>query len=141
PKLVILVGLPGSGKSHLVTTLMQGFPEHFERISQDELGSRAVCERLLAQNMRRQQQSLAVRGPGKALPMTVFIDRCNPTMAERKEWYELAFQPDETAMVWFSRNIEQCIKRVDSRENHPTVEAGKGDKVVRSFAKGFEFPN
>ncbi|KAI1310280.1 hypothetical protein EDD11_003749 [Mortierella claussenii] len=141
PKLVILAGLPGSGKSHVVTTLLQELPEHFVRISQDELGSRAVCERLLAQSMRHQQQSLAVRGPKKALPMTIFVDRCNPTIAERKEWYEVAFQPDDTAMIWFSRGVEQCIERVDSRESHPTVAAGMGSKVVRSFAKGFEFPN
>jgi hypothetical protein len=141
PKLIILAGLPGSGKSHLVTTLLQEFPEHFVRISQDELGSRAVCERLLAQSMRHQQQSLAVRGPKKALPMTIFVDRCNPTIAERKEWYEVAFQPDDVAMVWFSQGVEACIARVDSREGHPTVAQGMGSKVVRNFAKSFEFPN
>ncbi|CAO3570897.1 unnamed protein product [Mortierella alpina] len=141
PKLIILAGLPGSGKSHLATTLLDEFPDHFVRISQDELGSRAVCERLLAQSMRHQQQSLVARGPNKALPMTIVIDRCNPTMAERKEWYEVAFQPDETAMVWFSRDLDHCIERVDSRENHPTVGQGMGSKVVRSFAKSFEAPN
>ncbi|KAF9548631.1 hypothetical protein EC957_005870 [Mortierella hygrophila] len=141
PKLIILAGLPGSGKSHLVTTLLQEFPEHFVRISQDELGSRAVCERLLAQSMRHQQQSLAVRGPKKALPMTIFVDRCNPTMAERKEWYEVAFQPDDVAMVWFSQGVDACIARVDSREGHPTLAQGMGSKVVRDFAKSFEFPN
>ncbi|KAF9904416.1 hypothetical protein EC991_002690 [Linnemannia zychae] len=141
PKLIILAGLPGSGKSHLVTALLQEFPEHFVRISQDELGSRAVCERLLAQSMRHQQQSLAIRGPNKALPMTIFVDRCNPTMAERKEWYEVAFQPDDVAMVWFSQGVDACIARVDSREGHPTVAQGMGSKVVRSFAKTFEFPN
>ncbi|KAF9349901.1 hypothetical protein BGX26_011865 [Mortierella sp. AD094] len=141
PKLIILAGLPGSGKSHLVTSLSQEFPEHFVRISQDELGSRAVCERLLAQSMRHQQQSLAARGPQKALPMTIFLDRCNPTIAERKEWYEVAFQPDEVAIFWFSRSVEQCIERVDAREGHPTVAQGMGFKVVNSFAKSFEFPN
>ncbi|KAF9966123.1 hypothetical protein BGZ70_003253 [Mortierella alpina] len=141
PKLIILAGLPGSGKSHLATTLLDEFPDHFVRISQDELGSRAVCERLLAQSMRHQQQSLVARGPKKALPMTIVIDRCNPTMAERKEWYEVAFQPDETAMVWFSTDLDHCIERVDSRENHPTVGQGMGSKVVRSFAKSFESPN
>ncbi|KAF8948781.1 hypothetical protein BGZ47_002754 [Haplosporangium gracile] len=141
PKLIILAGLPGSGKSHLVTTLLQEFPEHFVRISQDELGSRAVCERLLAQSMRHQQQSLAVRGPKKALPMTIFVDRCNPTMAERKEWYEVAFQPDDVAMAWFSQGVDACIARVDSREGHPTLAQGMGSKVVRDFAKMFEFPN
>ncbi|KAF9114264.1 hypothetical protein BGX27_011315 [Mortierella sp. AM989] len=141
PKLVILAGLPGGGKSHLVTSLLQEFPEHFVRISQDELGSRSVCERLLAQSMRHQQQSLAVRGPKKALPMTIFLDRCNPTIAERKEWYEVAFQPDEAAIFWFSRSVEQCIERVDAREGHPTVAQGMGYKVVNSFAKSFESPN
>ncbi|KAG9324025.1 hypothetical protein KVV02_003504 [Mortierella alpina] len=141
PKLIILAGLPGSGKSHLAATLLDEFPDHFVRISQDELGSRAVCERLLAQSMRHQQQSLVARGPKRALPMTIVIDRCNPTMAERKEWYEVAFQPDETAMVWFSADLEHCIERVDSRESHPTVGQGMGSKVVRSFAKSFESPS
>ncbi|KAF9190485.1 Dual specificity protein phosphatase 23 [Haplosporangium sp. Z 767] len=141
PKLMVLTGLPGSGKSYLATTLLQEFPEHFVRISQDELGSRAVCERLLAQSMRHQQQSLAVRGSKKALPITVIVDRCNPTIMERKEWYEVAFQPDETAMVWFSQSIDKCIERVDSRDVHPTVARGMGSKVVKSFAKCFEPPS
>ncbi|KAI8600137.1 hypothetical protein EDD21DRAFT_306951 [Dissophora ornata] len=134
PKLVILVGLPGSGKSHLTTSLLQEYPEHFVRISQDELGSRSVCERLLAQSMRHQQTSIAARGPKKALPMTIFVDRCNPTISERKEWYEVAFQPDEAIMVWFSKGVEQCIERVDSREGHPTVAPGMGSKVALQFA-------
>ncbi|KAG0228379.1 hypothetical protein BGX31_006590 [Mortierella sp. GBA43] len=141
PKLVILAGLPGSGKSHLVTSLLSEFPEHFVRISQDELGSRAVCERLLAQSMRHQQQSIPVRGAKNALPMTVFVDRCNPTMAERKEWYEVAFQPNEAIMVWFSKGADACIERVDAREGHPTVAPGMGSRVVKAFAKGFELPN
>ncbi|KAF9342807.1 hypothetical protein BGX34_007645, partial [Mortierella sp. NVP85] len=109
PKLVILVGFPGSGKSHLATPLLTEFPEHFVRISQDELGFRAVYERLLAQNMRHQQQSVAQRGNKNALPMTIFVDRCNPTMAERKDWYEVAFQPNEAIVMWFSKGADALL--------------------------------
>lgn len=141
PRLIIMTGLPGSGKSHLVASLLQKYPDHFVRISQDELGSRSVCERLLAQSMRHQQQSLAIRGPTKALPMTIIIDRCNPTVSERKEWYEVAFQPDDAVMVWFSMNMEKCIERASARDNHPTVAPGMASKVVKSFATTFEAPN
>lgn len=141
PRLIIMTGLPGSGKSYLVASLLQKYPDHFVRISQDELGSRSVCERLLAQSMRHQQQSLAIRGPMKALPMTIIIDRCNPTVSERKEWYEVAFQPDDTVMVWFSTNMEKCIERASARENHPTVAPEMASKVVKSFAATFEAPN
>ncbi|KAF9429857.1 Dual specificity protein phosphatase 23 [Podila epigama] len=140
PRLIILTGLPGSGKSHLVTSLLQEFPDHFVRISQDELGSRSVCERLLAQSMRHQQQSLAIRGPTKALPMTIFVDRCNPTASERKEWYEVAFQPDNTVLVWFSMSADKCIERASAREGHPTVSTEMAPKVVKSFAASFEAP-
>ncbi|KAF9433544.1 hypothetical protein BGZ76_009302 [Entomortierella beljakovae] len=132
PNMVVLAGLPGSGKSHFVATLMQEFPDHFVCISQDDLGSRSACERALGQ---------AMRGPKKSLPVTVFIDRCNPTARERKMWFELAFQPEKSAIFWFTKDAAQCIERVDSRKNHPTVFPGMGRKVVLSFAKAFESPN
>ncbi|KAG0346282.1 hypothetical protein BG004_001990 [Podila humilis] len=141
PRLIILTGLPGSGKTHLVSALLQRHPDHFVRISQDELGSRSVCERLLAQSMRHQQQSLTIRGPAKALPMSIIIDRCNPTALERKEWYEVAFQPDSTAMVWFSMSADKCTERARAREDHPTVAPDMAAKVVKSFASSFEIPH
>ncbi|KAG0234198.1 hypothetical protein BGW42_006836 [Actinomortierella wolfii] len=142
PKLIVLTGLPGSGKSHLVARLLAQFPEHFVRISQDELGSRPVCERLVAQSMRHQQQSAAAKGNhALALPMSVVVDRCNPTYADRKSWYETAFQPDETCMIWFSAAQATCVERAQARENHPTLEPSNAHRVIKGFAKEFETPN
>ncbi|KAF9161303.1 hypothetical protein DFQ26_004680 [Actinomortierella ambigua] len=142
PKLIVLTGLPGSGKSHLVTRLLAAFPEHFVHISQDELGSRPVCERLLAQSMRHQQQSASAKGnPALALPMSVIVDRCNPTAADRKSWYETAFQPDETCIIWFSAEQATCLARCETRNDHPTLDGAKAGRVIKGFAKEFEQPN
>ncbi|KAF9971306.1 hypothetical protein BGZ73_005764 [Actinomortierella ambigua] len=142
PKLIVLTGLPGSGKSHLATRLLAAFPEHFVHICQDELGSRSVCERLVAQSMRHQQQSAQAKGdPTLALPMSVLIDRCNPTAADRKSWYETAFQPDETCLIWCSADQPTCLARCEARTNHPTLDPAKAGRVLKGFAREFERPS
>lgn len=42
--LLILVGLPGSGKPWFSNALAVRAPQRYRRIFQDEVGSRAACE-------------------------------------------------------------------------------------------------
>jgi hypothetical protein len=53
PKLLVLVGLPGSGKSHFSSILCAQDPDRHVVVSQDETGSRAECERELGRLMRQ----------------------------------------------------------------------------------------
>lgn len=67
--LIILCGLPGSGKSTLSHALVSF---GWIRVNQDDLGSADECKKLLKKAMKH----------GKS----VIIDRCNVHAKERKMW-------------------------------------------------------
>ena len=82
PFLVLLVGLPGSGKSTFAETLVASMPNKFCRINQDELKTRPKCERKLKQVL-----SASPNSPWHLCPI---IDRCNFDKQQRSTWYRIA---------------------------------------------------
>jgi predicted kinase len=75
PFVLILVGLPGSGKSHFASRLEEK-SARFVRINQDVLGDRPACEKL----------ARSVLADGKI----AVIDRCNFDVNQRKKWIQIA---------------------------------------------------
>lgn len=75
--LVVLVGIPGSGKSTFARKLMDGAPagREWKRVSQDVLGSRGKCVSAAETALRRGAH--------------VVIDRCNFDVSQRRHWLEL----------------------------------------------------
>lgn len=127
-KLIILVGKPGSGKSTLATTEFKDYI----RISQDELGSKFQCLKLC-------NDSLA---EGK----DIIIDRCNHTVQQRKEWLKMArLYGASTQAVYLDASHELCVKRISTRENHPTIDPktmglDKLHRIVRQFNNDLVVP-
>jgi len=72
PEMVILVGLPGSGKS---TYTKQNFPNH-ERVNQDTLLTKERCYAAALQALQE----------GKS----IVVDNTNPTMQARKPFIDIA---------------------------------------------------
>ncbi|GBG25719.1 Pectin acetylesterase 3 [Hondaea fermentalgiana] len=130
-RLVLLVGLPGSGKS----TFAKAFSARYrcEYISQDELGSRRACESWIGQKSKQ--------------GVTVVLDRCNVERAERKYWIELAMvQAKQVAIVYFAPPGEHGVlaQRLVSRQGHPTIQtanAKSAQRIIDSFAKRLEPPS
>lgn len=123
---VVLVGIPGCGKSTACNQLrVQGWVI----ISQDELGSRNACERAC----RR-----ALRG-GRS----VVIDRCNFDRSQRSTWLRIASDHGCSADALFlDTPLEECIRRVNSRQSHPTLPPGSNsENIIRCFARDFMPPN
>ncbi|KAF8195092.1 ATP dependent DNA ligase [Pholiota molesta] len=108
--LVMLVGLPGSGKSWFSNSLLAREPAKWLRISQDDSGSRDACETEIS------------RAPkGKR----VLLDRCNTSVADRKLWMQLASNWCASPIcVWFDYDRELCTSRAQMRAGHPTLPPG-----------------
>ena len=112
PDIVLLVGIPGAGKTTFANQLVSS---GWNRISQDDLGSRQKCE-VMAQEFLES---------GKR----IVLDRCNVQASDRLCWLtKFRKVPGErkyAAAVYFESDPDLCIERVEARENHPTISGSK----------------
>lgn len=124
PRVLVLVGLPGSGKSTFAHQLES---VGWARVSQDDLGSRQRCEAKTVEYL--------VNG------RNVVIDRCNFNGNQRKNWVDYAtVRGCQVGVVVFATPLQSCIERVEERTHHPTLQAKDGKRVVYEMAEGFVFP-
>jgi len=125
-KVIILVGVPGSGKSTFCTK----YPR-YKRISQDELGDRYMCLSAFR----------AYLSEGK----NIIIDRCNINRFQRNLWINIAkeFGADLNC-VNFVIDPKIAIKRIQERKGHPTIKEDttldKITQIVDNFTKTYEAP-
>jgi len=125
PRCVMLMGLPGSGKSTFATQLKNH--AGYLVANQDELG-RAECIRVAHKTGRQ----------------CVVVDRCNTREKERRTWWEHLGQPKrgDTALVWFCAAQSTCVERVQQRQDHPVIPPhGNGHWIVEEMASQLEAPN
>ncbi|KAF7307492.1 ATP dependent DNA ligase [Mycena indigotica] len=108
--LLVLVGLPGSGKSWFSQALIARDPKAWRRISQDEAGSRASCE-----------SEIGLKG----VEAKTLLDRCNAAATDRKGWLQLAANwATAPVCVWFDYDKALCESRAQMRAGHPTLPPG-----------------
>jgi len=123
--LVMLCGVPGSGKSH-IARMMIIRDDRWTVISQDESRSRDACEREIGR-------------PGKN--GKVILDRCNPDRADRRLWLELAQWAKKPICVYFDYDPELCVSRAQQRSDHPTLMPGQRVRTaVQSMQRMLERP-
>ena len=148
PSLLVLIGLPGSGKSTFceqLATAQQGRDnplQVYQRVNQDELGDRHAC-RAAARNYLLQGQS-------------VVVDRCHHTIEHRKLWFDLVQELEQEQQqsesttslpvnipidfVHFTLSSDDCIARCQQRRNHPTLPPREARRVVGSMKHAFQPP-
>jgi predicted kinase len=125
PFVLLLVGIPGSGKSHFALRLGSSGP--FVRINQDVLGNRRACE-----NLARR-----VLAEGKV----AVIDRCNFDLPQRETWTKIAHEMGvHCDCVVFSHNSDDCIRRCQNRRGHETIHPNEAAMVVSKMASEFRPP-
>ena len=111
PFVLILVGIPGSGKSHFAEGLVAA-SANFRRINQDRLKTRKKCEAM----------ALKALAEGKV----AVIDRCNFNAEQRKTWVDIAKKQNvNVECVVFTAERDECIARCQKRRNHETLHPSK----------------
>jgi len=129
PKYIVLVGLPGSGKTTFASALEAS--DIWIRANQDEQGGKGC------RDVARRTVPLVRQGRARLV-----IDRCNPTKADRKEWLDALCGPParEVTCVFFDKPVEDCKQRAASRIGHPTIKTGGGARIIESIVKVIEVP-
>ena len=125
--MLILTGIPGSGKSTFAEALVRGKPDVYVRVNQDYLGSRPACERITKQVLQ--------------IGKCPVIDRCNFDPSQRAKFLNIAktFQIPVDCVV-FQLPIELCIQRCCERRHHETVTAENAAEIVRTMVRQFSPP-
>lgn len=130
PKYMVMVGLPGAGKSTFSQALeISGV---WVRANQDDLG-RKGCIEVVSKVVPQ------VRQGNKKL----VLDRCNITRSERKEWLDTMGNPGakEVLCVFFDFPSADCKQRAAARLDHPTIRSGGGGRIIDDQAKLLERPD
>lgn len=150
PFMVLLVGLPGSGKSTFAQALEGAMPYKFCRINQDQLKTRANCEVRLKQVLDGKWVPAIVDGDAStassslpSLPPVLcpIIDRCNFDGPQRSTWYNIAaVHKVHVDVIVLDRRCRSCIRRIQRRVNHETLQASDAARVVDCVHKQWRLP-
>jgi len=134
PFVLVLIGIPGSGKSHFASRLEAESNEQIVRVNQDTLGSLKRCITVARAALQ------VVDTPGKKTT-SVVIDRCNFNNQQRQTWIDLANEMTvDCECVIFDYATDACITRCQQRTNHETIHPSDAVKVVSMMAKLFRPP-
>lgn len=125
-RILLLVGLPGSGKSTAADCLCRVLPWMYVRVNQDELGSRQAC-------LRSTEQALL---EGKC-PV---IDRCNISRSQRQHFF-LADVVAVDCVVLRVASAETCARRCKARPDHPTLDHQSVDRVLSIMTSEWQEPH
>ena len=127
--MVVLVGLPGAGKSTFAEALAKS-DAAWVRVSQDEVGSRQGVEEMVGRL-------------GRDHGARIVLDRCNVEPADRKYFVDLAMvsKGERVVCVYFAAaSAEECTQRISQRTDHPTIPYGGGKRAVQGMLKVLKAP-
>lgn len=119
PKMLVVMGLPGSGKSTIANKLAK---VGWTRVNQDEMGNRKAVE--------------ASAKTAFAKGLNVVVDRCNIDFEQRVHFLELAARAGVTDIrcLWLDTPAQVCKDRVSVRKDHPTIPQGDfGHGIIDKF--------
>jgi predicted kinase len=126
-RMLVLVGLPGAGKSTLAAAFSRAVPG-WETVNQDALGSRATCVSAAA-------RILAAGG-------RVVVDRVNATPQQRAVWVQAARRhgigSSGVAVAVLHAPSDICVSRVKARAEHPNLCSSTPADTIAKAVGSFE---
>ena len=127
PGLIMLIGVPCSGKTTLSLEFQTYYNDKIVHINQDDMGNKDCWENFSS----------------KAKQYTIILDRCNLKRNERQEWIKSYSQisSEKIIAICFQLDLSVCTERVKLRENHPSLSGKGGVKIIESLSKDFEPPS
>jgi predicted kinase len=124
-EVVILVGMPGAGKTFYCLTVLSDY----KRISQDE-GPRSYS------GVIRRLQELLRQGVPR-----IVIDRTNPMRRQRAEFGALARAAGyRLKIVYFDVPAETCRERIRKRRDHPKLASDRMHEAMARYTSDLNIP-
>ena len=142
PDMILLIGLPGAGKSEFARlcrlrnpALMVLSPDAITQESPSATGNasaRKVCENAVGAF----KMGTGSGGQRKVL----LLDRCNPTSSERKSWVQLFTAGRKVVAVFLDYPSEVCRSRAENRDSHPTLPPYRAARAIASMQAAMQAP-
>lgn len=127
PRCVILMGLPGSGKSAFSHSLVS---DHHNGIDVEKRRENHKYY-IINQNKMEEKTCIALAG-SLSKYRRVRIDICKLTESERVDWIDILHSPadNEAVLIYFANDISIFILQVVDRNRHETIPQGRGGRIV-----------
>jgi len=142
PDMILLIGLPGAGKSEFARlcrlrdpALTVLSPDTITQESPSATGTasaRKVCENAVGVF----KTGASSGGYRKVL----LLDRCNPTSSERKSWVQLFTAGGKVIAVFLDYPSEVCRSRAENRGSHPTLPPYRAARAITSMQAAMQAP-
>ena len=125
--MLLLVGLPGSGKSTFSRLVEKCLPWKYARVNQDELESRQKCI----------ARATSVLDQG----LSPIVDRCNFDVKQRSHFLDLVYNTTiPVDYIVFDIDPNTCLSRCRNRRGHPTLDGNKAGYVINLMTKDWRAP-
>lgn len=130
PDLIVLCGLPGSGKSTFRHLLLLRDAQRWTSASGDEDGGTNAV-----------QQAASTFRPSSTGRKGLILDQVNATVAKRRALLALAHNAKHPTLVWFDFDAEVCMARCQARTGHESLRPGQRVRMaMRQFVREWEEP-